>query len=57
MCYIARKPDFSDKELKNIKKRGLKSNDLLGIDDILTIAHSDVNKRKIIYNTSTALIR
>jgi hypothetical protein len=51
MCYIARKPDFSDKELKNIKKRGLKSNDLLGIDDILTIAHSDVNKRKVIYNT------
>lgn len=51
MCYISRKPNFSKQELLNIKKRGLTESDLLGIDDILEIATSDLDKRKDIYNT------
>lgn len=51
MCYIAGKPNFSKDELKNIEKRGLTREDLLSIDDILTIALSDNAKRKVIYNT------
>lgn len=51
MCYISKKPDFTDKELLNIKKKGLSKDDLLGIDDILTVAHTNIKKRKNIYNT------
>lgn len=50
MCYISRKPNFSDKELSNIQERGLTSDDLLGIDNILAEANSDIHKRKAIYN-------
>ena len=51
MCYISRKPDFSEKELLNIQNRGLIKDDLLGIDDILTVAYSNIQKRRNIYNT------
>lgn len=51
MCYISRKPEFSKQELKNIQKKGLLESDLIGIDDILTEANSDIHKRKAIYNT------
>lgn len=51
MCYISRKPDFTPQELINIQERGLSENDLLGIDDILSEASSDIHKRKAIYNT------
>ena len=51
MCYIAGNSNFKEKKLANIKKRGLAREDLIYIDDILTIASSDIEKRKAIYNT------
>ncbi len=50
MCYIAGKPDFTDKELENIEREGLTGYDLISIDDILTIANSNNAKRLAIYN-------
>ena len=49
MCYIAGNSNFKEKKLANIKKRGLAREDLIYIDDILTIASSDIEKRKAIY--------
>lgn len=50
MCYITRNPGFTDKELGNIEKKGLTKDDLISIDDILKIATSNNEKRKVIYN-------
>jgi len=50
ICYIADKPEFSEKQMKNIENKGLLISDLLGIDDIYKVAQSDINKRKAIYD-------
>ncbi|MGJ0493256.1 SMEK domain-containing protein [Aliarcobacter cryaerophilus] len=54
MCYIAGKPNFSKKQLENIEKKGLTSDDLLSIDDIIKVATSNNEKRKAI---STLLLQ
>ena len=51
MCYLAGAPNFSDTIYSNLEKEGIKKDDLIDLNTIISIARNDQQKCKDIYYT------